>query len=166
MKTRTVVIGLVVFVIGVALFVGGGLGALGSITINRTFTEPHPGEFVSAEIMLNSSSGLAVTSPATVGGIIHVEDLNQVTSTNINSYAIPYNSTAAGSYIYRSLQGNFYYVAFSSTQPSTTIVATGQRSSGIRYGILVLLGIACVIAGIVVAIVGAIQKKPPVHEPT
>jgi hypothetical protein len=167
MKTRTVVIGLVILVIGIAFVIGGGLGALGSISINRTFTQPQPGEYVSAEIVLNTTSDLAVSSPAAVGGIIHAKDLSQVNSANINSYAIPYNSTGAGSDIYKSLGGGFYYVAFSSTQPSTTIVATPLRSSVVGYGVLVLLGIVCIIAGIVIAAVGAIQKtKVPVQQQT
>jgi len=159
MKTRTVVIGVVVLAVGVALFIGGALGALGSITINTTFTQQHPGEYVSTEIILNSTSELAVSSPASVGGVIRAQDLSVVNSTNLGSYAIPVNSTAAGSDIYRSLSGDFYYVAFSSTQPSTTIVATPLKSSVIGYGLLVLVGIVCAIAGIIVAIVGVFQKR-------
>lgn len=165
MKTRTVVIGVILIAVGVALFVGGALGALGSITINTTFTQPHPGEYVSAEIMLNGTSELAVSSPASAGGVIHAQDLGFVNSTNIGSYAISYNSTAAGTDIYRSLTGNFYYVAFSSSQPSTTIVATPLKSSVVGYGLIVLIGIVCGIAGIIVAVVGVFQKgRPPAQE--
>jgi len=164
LKTRTVVIGVILLVVGIALFGGGALGALGSITINRTFTQPHAGEYVSAEIILNATSGLVVSSPAVAGGVIHAQDLNLVNSTNISSYAIPYNSTGVGSDIYRSLSGSFYYVAFSSTQPNTTVVATPLKSSLIGYGLLILLGIVCAIAGIIVAIVGVLQKtRPPVQ---
>ncbi len=164
-QRRTVGIGLVVFVIGIALVIGGALGALGSVNINRTFTQPQPGEYVSAEIMLNTTSDLVVSSPASVGGIIYAQDLNQVNSTDVSAYAIPYNSTGAGSAIYKSLSGDFYYVAFSSAQPGSTIVATPLRSAARGYGALVLLGIVCVIVGIVVAAVGAFRKsKAPVHE--
>ena len=159
MKTSTVVIGLVIIVIGVALFIGGAVGALGSITINRTFTQPTSGEYVSAEVVLNASSGLAITSPAAVGGLIHAQDLSLVTSSNIGTYAVPYNSTAAGSEVYSSLVGDYYYVAFSSTQPSTTSVAPPQMGAVRGVGSLVLLGIVLVIAGIVVAIIGVFQKK-------
>jgi hypothetical protein len=165
LKTRTVVVGLIVLVIGIALFIGGALGALSSVTINRTFTQPHPGEYVSAEIVLNTSSGLAISSPVSLGGVIHAQDLNQVNSTNINSYAIPYDSTGVGSDIYKSLSGDFYYVAFSTAQPGTTIVATPLISSAIGYASLVLVGIICGIAGFVVAIVGVFQKrKAPVQQ--
>jgi len=160
-KTRTVVIGVVVLVVGVALLIGGTLGALGSITINTTFTQPNAGEYVSAEITLNETSGLVVSSPASVGGVVHAQDLSLVTSANIHTYAIPYNSTGAGSEIYTSLSGNYYYVAFSSTQPNTTIVATPLRGGIVGYGSLVLLGLVLIVAGIVVAIVGVFQKRRP-----
>jgi uncharacterized membrane protein YidH (DUF202 family) len=150
------VIGLVVVVIGVALLVGGALGALGSLSINRTFTEPHPGEFVSVEIKLNTTSDLVVTSPAALGGIVHAQDLNAVNSTNIGTYALSVSSSD----IYRGLPaGDYYYVVFASTEPSTTIVATNLHSGVVVFGILALSGIVILIVGGIVAIVGVVQKK-------
>jgi len=160
MKTRTVVIGLVILVVGIALVVVGAVGALGSLTINTTFTQPHPGEYVSAEIVLNTTSGLVVSSPAAVSGIVRAQDLGSVNSTNLNRYAVPYNSTAAGSDVYKSISGNYYYVAFSSGQPDTRILATTLKSGIVAFGSLALIGIVLVLAGIVVAVVGALQKSP------
>lgn len=159
MKTRTVVIGVVILAIGGAMFIGGAAGALGSITLNRTFTQPHPGEYVSAEVLLSSTSGIVVASPASIGGLIAAQDLSLVNSTNIGTYSIPPSSTAAGSDIYKSLAGDYYYVAFSSTQPGTTVVATPARGSIASYGLLVIGGIVVVVAGVVVVIVGALQKS-------
>ncbi len=161
MNSRTVVVGVIVLVVGIGLLIGGAIGALGSITINTTFTEPHPGEYLSAEMVLNTTSGLVVTAPAAVGGIIPASEVNSVNSSNLSTYAIPYNSTAAGSYVYRSISGDYYYVAFASTPPGTRIVATALHSSAARFGTLVLLGLVCAVAGIIVAVVGAIQKKRP-----
>lgn len=159
MKTRTVVIGLVVLAVGASLFIGGAIGALGSISISTTFTQQRSGEYVSAEIVLNTTSGLAVASPSATGGIIPAQDLGQVNSTNLGSYAVPYSSSAAGTEVYRALVGDYYYVAFTSSQPDTTIVATPAKGSVASYGLLVLAGIALVIAGIVIAIIGAFQKS-------
>ena len=156
MRTRTLVIGVIILVIGVALLGVGALGALKSLTVNRSFTEPHPGEFVSAEIALNSSSTLVVASPASVGGIVHAADLAMVNSTNIASLAVKANG--AGGSTYTGLVGDYYYVAFASTQPSTTIVATPAGSGIVAFGGLALLGLLLILVGIVVAIVGAIQK--------
>ena len=158
MNSRTVVAGVIVLVVGIALLIGGAVGALGSITINTTFTEPHPGEYLSTEIVLNTTSGLVVTAPAAAGGIIPAQAMNLVNSSNLSTYAIPYNSTVAGSDVYKSISGDYYYVAFASTQPDTRIVATALHSSAARFGILVLLGLVCLVAGIIVAVVGAIQK--------
>ena len=158
LKTRTVVIGLIVLVVGIALFVGGVIGALGSISIQTNFMQPHPGEYVSSEILLNTTSGLVVSFPATTGGVIPAQDLSRINSTNLGTYAIPYNSSA-GNYIYRSLVGDYYYVAFSSTQPDTTIVVTSLKGSLVGYGSLVLIGIVCGIVGFIIAIIGLFQKK-------
>jgi len=159
-RTRIVVIGVVVLIIGVASLAVGALGALGSLTISKSFTEPHPGEYVSAEILLNTSSALVISSPAASGGVVHAQDLDLVNSTNISVYAIPINSSVAGSDTYTRLAGDYYYIAFASTQPGTTIVATSIGSGIIRYGLLALLGFVLIIAGIIVAVIGAILKPP------
>jgi hypothetical protein len=57
MNFRTVAVGVIVLVLGIALLIGGAIGAPGSITINGTFTEPHSGEYLSTEIVLNTTSG-------------------------------------------------------------------------------------------------------------
>lgn len=167
MNKRTLAIGLIILVVGIASLVGGAIGALGSITINRTFTQPQSGEYVSAEIVLNTTSDIVVSSPASSGGIVRAQDLSQVNSADIGTYAIPYNSTAGTSEVYKSLTGDYYYVAFSSSQPGSTIVATPLRSGTARYGLLVLVGIVLIIAGVVVTAIGAIRKSaPPLQGPT
>jgi hypothetical protein len=161
MKKRIVKVGVVVIVVGVVLVGIGRLGALNTITFNMNFTQPHLGEYVSAEITLNSASDLIVSSPATVGGIVHAQDLNLVNSTDVSAYAIPHNATAAGSDLYPSLSGDFYYVAFSSTQPITSIVGPQANvgSLAYAYGELALVGGVCTIAGIIVAALGLRQKN-------
>ena len=57
-------------------------------------------------------------------------------------------------------KGDFNYVVFSSVQLTTKIVVTGTFLETVASGLLVLGGIVCVIVGIVVAIVGAVQKNP------
>lgn len=161
MKKRTVMIGVIILVVGIALFIGGAFGALSSITISTTFSQPQPGEFVSAEIVLNTTSNLVVSSPASSGGIIQAQELNSVNSTNINTYAVSYSASAAGSDVYKALSGDYYYVAFASAQPNTKIVATTNGSLTLAFALLVLLGIVLAIAGIVIAVVGAIQKGRP-----
>jgi len=159
LRARTVIVGAIILVIGVGLIGAGALEALRSVTISTTFTQPHPGEYVSSEIVLNTTSAIVVASPASAGGIIPAKDLNLVNSTNLGSYVLPVNSTAAGSDTYAGLVGDYYYVVFASAQPTTTVVATPLNLSAIGFGLLVLLGILCAIVGIVVVIIGVVQKK-------
>jgi uncharacterized membrane protein len=156
---RTVTVGIVVLVVGIVLVVGGAVGDLSSLTINKGFTQPHSGEYVSAEIKLNTTSYLVVKSPAASGGVVPAQDLNLVNSTNINTYAVPISTSGAGSDIYESITGDYYYVAFSSAQPNATIVAAPPYAAAL--GTLIVVGIVLVIAGIVVAVVGRRQKRGP-----
>ena len=92
--------------------------------------------------------------------MVPTQDVTAVTSTNIDSYAVAQNSTAASSETFIGLSGDFNYVAFSSVQPTTKIVVTGSLAGTIGSALLVLAGIVCAIAGIVVALLGALRKDP------
>ena len=159
MRTRTLAIGLVILVFGVVLAAVGGYSLKNRTTSITSFTQRAAGEYVSAELVLNNSV-VVVRSPATVGGMVPSQDISAVDSTNIGSYAVPYNSSAASSETYLGLQGDFNYVVFSSVQPTTKIEVTGTFLETVTSGLMVLVGIVCVIAGIVVAIVGAVRKNP------
>ncbi len=159
MRTRTLVIGLIIIVFGIALAAGGGYSLKSRTRSITSFTQPAVGEYVSAELVL-SNNVVVVRSPASVGGMVPSQDISAVNSTNIGSYAVAYNSTAASSETYLGLRGDFNYVVFSLVQPTTKIEVTGTLSETITLGLLVLGGIVCVIAGIVVAIVGAVRKNP------
>jgi hypothetical protein len=146
-------------VVGIALAVVGGTILRNTSTTITSFNQPTPGEYVSAELILNDSV-VVVRSPAGVGGMVPIQDISAVNAANVGSYAISSNSTAASTETYLGLQGDFNYVVFSSTQPTTKIVVTGSLSGTIGSGLLVLAGIVCVIAGIVVAVVGVVRKNP------
>jgi hypothetical protein len=157
-RTELVVAGIVVLVVGVALIAGAASGLLARTTIFRTFSQPSTGEFVSREIVLNTTSLVEVRSPAANGALIPSNDLGAVDMSNIGTYAIPYNTTVAGTNTYKALEGSYYYIAFSQTAPSTILVAVASSSGTTRYGLVALAGFVLVIAGIALAIVGAIKK--------
>jgi len=159
MRTRTLAIGLIILVVGIALAGVGGYSLKNATTTITSFTQPTAGEYISAELVLNNSV-VVVRSPASVGGMVPTQDISALNSTNIDSYAVAYNSTAASSETYLGLKGDFNYVVFSSVQPTTKIVVTGTLSETVSLGLLVLAGIVCAIAGIIVAIVGALRKNP------
>ena len=96
MNRPIVIIGVVVLIIGVVLIAVGAVGVLRGLTVITTFSEPQSGEYVSTELMLNSTSGVAVTSAAANGGLIPAQDLNLVNSTNIGQYALTPHSNVAG----------------------------------------------------------------------
>jgi hypothetical protein len=152
-------IGLIILVVGIALAAVGGYSLKTKTTSITSFTQPATGEYVSAELILNNNV-VVVRSPATVGGMVSSQDISAVNSTNIGSYAVAYNSTAASSETYLGLRGDFNYVVFSSAQPTTKIEVTGTLSETVTFGLLVLGGIVCAIAGVIVAIVGAVKKNP------
>ena len=148
------IVGIIVLIIGLALIGTGVAGVFKSTTIITTFVQSHTGEYVSTKMILNASSVVVVTSPATTGGIVPAQDMGVVNSTNVSTYAVPYNSTAIGTETYRSLNGDYYYVVFSSAQPDTKIVTTGVLLHSVAgYGLLAIAGLACFVAGIAVAIV-------------
>jgi hypothetical protein len=158
-RTRTLTIGLIVLVVGIALAAVGGYNLRNSTTTITTFTQPTPGEYVSTELVLNDSV-VVVRSPPSVGGMVPAQDIGKVTSADIGSYAVPYNSTAASSDTFIGLRGDFNYVVFSSAQPTTKIVVTGTLLGTVGSGLLVLGGIVCAIVGVVVVIIGAVRKSP------
>jgi len=159
MRKRTLTIGLIVLVVGIALAAVGGYNLRNASTTITTFTQPASGEYVSPKLILNDSV-VVVRSPPSVGGMVPAQDISEVNSTNIGSYAVAYNSTAASSETYLGLRGDFNYVVFSSVQPTTRIVVTGTLLGTVASGLLVLIGIVCAIAGLVVTIVGAVRKNP------
>ena len=158
MRTKLVVAGFVVLVIGVALIAGGESGLLSRTTVFRTFTQTSAGEYVSGEIVLNATSVVAVTSPPASGGLIPASDLASVNSSDISSYALQYKSGPGGTIAYDSIQGDYYFVVFSQAAPSTRVAASLLSSSTTVYGLLALAGVVCVIAGIALAVVGVLRK--------
>ena len=159
MNKPFVIIGVVVVIIGVVLIAVGAVGVLRGLTVISTFNQPHSGEYVSSELMLNSTSDIAVTSAAATGGLISASDLNLVNSTNIDQYALTPHSNVGGTQTFIDLTGNYYYVVFSSSQPSSKVVATPLHGGTIASSPLVLAGFIVVIIGIVVAVLGVRMKS-------
>ena len=159
MNRPTVITGVVVLVIGVVLIAVGAVGVIRGLTVINTFSEPNSGEYVSTELVLNATSGAAVTSAAANGGLVPAQDLNLVNSSNIAQYAVAPHSSVGGTVTYTNLTGNYYYVAFASSQPNSKLVATPLHGGTIGSSPLVLGGIVIVIIGIIVAVLGVRRKS-------
>ena len=159
MRTRMVMIGVILLVIGIGLSATGLIGLRESTTTIKDFSQSNPGEYVSSEILLNVSSSIIVRSSPTVGGLVPAQDITLVNSTNISTYALSSNTTLGGTEAYTSITGNYYYVIFSSTQPNTRLtVTTGSLATTAAYGLLFIAGIICIIIGIIIALIGTFQK--------
>ena len=159
MRTRTLTIGLIILIVGIALATVGGYSLRSTTKTITSFTEPSAGEYVSAKLVLNDSI-VVVRPPAKVGGMVPAQDVSKLNSTDVGTYTVPYNSSAASSETYIGLQGNFNYIIFSSAQPTTKIVVTGTFLETITLGLLVLAGIVCAIVGIIITVIGALRGNP------
>ncbi len=153
------VIGVAVLIVGVVLVAVGAVGVLRGLTIVTTFSEPHSGEYVSSEVVLNATSAVAVTSAASNGGLIPAQDLNLVNSINLGQYALTPHSNVVGTVTYTNLTGGYYYVAFASSQPSSKIVVTPLNGGTLGSSPLVLGGFVAFIIGVIVVVVGARRKS-------
>lgn len=161
MHRPTVMIGAVVLILGVVLFAVGVVGVLRGLTVVTSFSEPQSGEYVSTELALNVTSGVAITSAAATGGLIPALDLNLVNSANIDQYALTPHSNVAGTVTYTNLMGDYYYVVFASSQPSSKIVATPLNGGTLGSSPLILGGLVGFVAGIVVIVIGVRRKSGP-----
>jgi hypothetical protein len=165
MRKRTVIIGLIVLVIGIALVAGGVVGLKGTTGTISTFTQPRTGEYVSSELVLNSTAVVVVRPSSSTGGLVPAQSLGDVNSTSLATYALPASSTAGGSATYTKVQGDYYYVIFTSSQPTTNIVVAGDLARTVESGVLVLLGGVLFLAGLIVTIIGAIRKSNKPKQP-
>lgn len=159
MNRPTVMVGVVILIIGVVLVAVGVVGVLRGLTVITTFSEPQSGEYVSTELVLNATSGVAVTSAATNGGLVTAQDLNLVNPTNLGQYALTPHSNVAGTVTYTNLTGDYYYVAFASSQPSSKVVATPLHGGTLGSNSLVLGGFVVFIIGIVIIVLGVRRKS-------
>jgi len=159
MNRPTVIVGTVVLIIGVVLIAVGVVGVLRGLTVVTTFTEPQSGEYVSTELVLNVTSGIAVTSAAANSGLIPAQDLTLVNSTNFDQYALAPHSNVAGTLTYTDLKGDYYYVAFTSSQPSSKVVATPLNGGTLGSNPLVLGGFVGFVIGVVIIVIGIRRKS-------
>jgi hypothetical protein len=165
MRKRTVIIGLIILVIGIAFVAGGVVGLKGTTSMISTFTQRQTGEYVSSEVVLSSTGVVVVRPSSSTGGLVPAQSLSDVNSTSLATYALPTSSTAGGSATYSKVQGDYYYVIFTSSQPATKIVIAGDLTKTVESGILVLLGGILFIAGLIVTIIGAIRKGNKPKQP-
>lgn len=169
MRRRLVIIGLVLLVVGVALFAAGSYGARSSLHTVSTLTERSPGEYVSPELNLTAEATISlVHAPASSSiGVITSENLSSVNATNLAAKSIAPTASSSNTITYLVGPGSFYVVYFGSAAPSSLTIDYLYLTSSIAYGVLVLAGMVLIAVGLILAVVGAILKpKPRSLDPT
>lgn len=159
MNRPVVAVGAVLLIVGVVLIAVGAVGVLRGLTVVTSFTEPQSGEYVSTELLLNVTSDVAVTSAPANGGLIPAQDLNLVSSTNLGQYALSPHSSAASTMTFTNLNGDYYYVAFASSQPSSKVVATPVHGGTLGSNPLALSGFVAFLIGVIVVVLGVRMKS-------
>jgi hypothetical protein len=161
MRKSILIIGVVLLVVGISLIGIVGLGGASDINKMETFSQTRSGVYVSSELILNTPSVVAVRSPPSDGGLVPSQDLNLINSNNVGTYALSYRSAGSDVDAYTAITGDYYYVVFSSSTPSTQVVVANLSSSNlITIGLLGLSGLGLIIVGVIVAIVGVLSKNP------
>jgi hypothetical protein len=144
---------------------GGVVGLKGTTSTISVFTQPQTGEYVSSEVVLNSTAVVVVRPSSSTGGLVPAQAMSDVNSESLATYALPASSSAGGSATYLGVQGDYYYVIFTSSQPTTKIVIAGDVAKTAESGILVLLGGILFLAGMIVTIIGAFRKSNKAKQP-
>lgn len=168
MRRNVLIIGAVVFIVGLILFVTGDFVLAGHAS--SKFYPVGANEFRSNELNLTSSNLLTVTSKISGVWLLHASQLTSVNASNIANYAItPFvNITEAGVHAeeYKNIQGSFFVVYFNSAaaNSSSGLITYSVYSSASDLeltAIATAVGLLMIIAGIIVAIVGAVLKRKP-----
>ena len=163
MRKNILIIGLILLVIGIVMAgvsaAEAGHSASGSITgaSNTMFLDSNGGYHSQ---LLNVSSGEEVIVVANQHAyLIPAEDLGTAAQGTVASYAVAASSSAGNTSTYSNIPGSYYIVTFGSSAPSVDYaVVSGGLSHLILTGLLVLVGVFLAIAGIIIAIIGAVLK--------
>ncbi len=168
MRKKIVIIGVVILIIGIALFAAGSYE--GTHLLHRSVSEIKSGEYKTDNITLKSGYIMAVTSPPSVYGLIPINDIKIVNSTNINKYSLKpiVSSSTAVEYLANSTTaGDYTFVMFTSAVASTFTYEYGSFSTIEVIGVLALFGIIIGVIGFIVLIAGLIlkpkQKEPDIN---
>ncbi len=166
MRKNIIFAGLIILVIGAAMFGGGDYAISHSTTTGTSLSQikSNPTEFVH-NLSLSSTMLLTVESSYDAFFVISASNISNASPSNINTYKYtPIENTTVASINVKGYDlsaGNYCLVAFNSTQPSVTY---SYLPVSMTYVSLVSgIGIFVFIIGIIVAIIGLVLKKKKVE---
>jgi len=166
MRKNIVIIGVTIFVLGIAMFAGGDYLVTHYTVTGTALTEINPGIF-GHEISISSPSLLTVDSTFSSIYLISSANMTGLNASNAASRAIsPLTTTSVSSehvWAYDlTTAGSYYIIALNSTAPA---IAYSYIPLSYSYlSVVTLIGIVLIIVGIIVAIIGLILKKKKIPE--
>lgn len=173
MRKKIVMIGLIIFVVGVVLFFGGGDLGLHGLVKTETMTESSTGVYQSPSFTVLSGNLTIVTSePGTTLYIIHSSDSYLVNASNVKQYAITggttSNTSGVSTLAFTSMSaGTYTIVSVSTSNAIAKITLTNEADSSLIFSLLpTILGIMLGFVGFVMLIIGLIlkNKTPPLPD--
>lgn len=155
MNRKIALIGLVIFIAGIAIL-ATGVGVIAASTHHsNVYTTYSAGKYIGAELNFRENTTLTISNAPSGMGLVRSADMPSVTSGSLNSVEIKPLTNAAGALVYQVPAGSYYVVYFGSSSPGAvyTYLYTGTVFS---YGLLTGGGILLAITGAIVGIIGVV----------
>ncbi len=163
MNKKIATIGVVIIMIGVALSLTGFI-TIDKAPVNDSIcTVACSREYSSKIIYYTGGDILIIAGSSGTAGLIHYNDLSNVTRSNLSSIEVKYTKESSSGFEYKNLPaGRYVYVMFTSAKPSNFgySLESSQEFSDLSYASYAFeAGIISFLAGIGVVIVGFIMKS-------
>jgi hypothetical protein len=165
MRKKMALAGLILLIIGVVLFFGGGDLGLHGIVKTETMTQTSSGIYQSTSFTVVTGNVTIVTSdPASGIYIVHTSDAHLVDASNIAQYALMHgiisNTSGVGTLTFTSMMGGTYtIISITNSSTSPHITLTNESEGSLLFSLLpTILGMLFGFVGLIVLIVGLILK--------
>ncbi len=161
MNKKILMIGLVLLIVGAALFFGGIYSSDTTLSnySHSEFTLINNNEHISSNITVKSGYYIIIEGATNTSGLVKTSELSKVNATDFSSMVIKPSEHISSESIYLGLSSGAYtYVVFGSTSSIKYINAPGFSIE--VGGVLVVVGIILGVIGLIIMIFGAIKKEP------
>lgn len=168
MRKKIAIIGVVLLIVGVALYVGATEGLMTTTIVNTKMVQTSTGEWTSLELNTSSGSQLSLVTENSSYALVPSNDMSKINSGNVQNYAVSPKSELSTSLglvsTFSPSAGSYYVVVFSKTTPSVKYTLLKSLADAAVYGLLVLAGMVLSIVGVIVLIVGLILRNKGMNE--
>ena len=162
MQKKILIVGLVIFMLGIALFIAG-FESIERVPTYNNIMQIKNNEYATGCFTYHSGDIVVITGVNNNSGLICNEYINNVTEGNLNNYKIPVEKSSSNAFYYNNLKpgGIYVFIEFSNSKPAIgyTILSSSEESLVNIAGDISSIGIIFFIAGIIVMILGIFLKK-------